>query len=138
MSSDFAAKRRQLDTETVEWLETSSRKVRKQASHNEHCEAKRMKAAEDRSILVERQERGSVSESQSESSRRPDPRFQTGQSVHHYWASWFSGCRPGSEPQISKNKRPAWYSAEISGAPTWKEELPYAGSLVTGWTYLVY
>ena len=138
MSSDFAAKRRRLDAETDEWFASASRRVRKAASHLEHCENKRMKAAEDRSILVELHERESVRQLQSESSRRPGPRFQTGQSVHQYWASWFSGCRPGSEPQISKNKRPGWYSAEISGAPTWKEELPYAGSLITGWTYLVY
>jgi hypothetical protein len=74
----------------------------------------------------------------SSSSSRPDPLFRTGQSVHHYWASWFPGCGPGQNPQIKKKFRPSWFSAEVSSSPEWKTDQPYAGTLHTGWSYLVY
>ena len=76
--------------------------------------------------------------SSSSSNSRPDPLFRTGQSVHHYWAHWFPGCGPGQEPQLKKKSRPAWYSAEVSDAPQWQTDQAYAGSLHTGWNYLVY
>jgi len=141
MAEDFEQTQSRLDADTVSWAASANRQTRKLEAHNAHCETKRMKAAADRCHLVELAQAKSEEQAQAKAespSRRPDPLYGVGQSVHHYWASWFSGCKPGSEPQIRKNKRPAWYSAEISSVPTWKEQLPYAGSYYTGWTYLVY
>jgi hypothetical protein len=141
MAEDFENTQMQLDVDTAIWAASANRQTRKLEAHNAHCETKRMKAEEDRCTLVELAQAKAEEQGQARaesSSRKPDPLFQVGQSVHHYWASWFSGCQPGSEPQVSKKKRPAWYSAEVSSVPTWKEQLPYAGSYFTGWTYLVY
>ena len=53
----------------------------------------------------------------SSSNRRPDPIFDVGQSVHHYWAAWFPGCGAGEEKsQIKKKSRPSWFSSEVTRA----------------------
>lgn len=132
-ASDFESRQKRLDFETATWAADANRKIRKEDIHCAHIEAKRMKAADDRSALVEQASR------QSSSSRpdRPDPLFQPGQSVHQYWAPWFSGTGPGGEPQLRKKSRPSWYSGEVSSVPTWKT-IDYAGSTVEGWTYLTY
>ena len=69
----------------------------------------------------------------------PDPKFLPGQSVCHWWASWFQGCTAEKAPkQYKKGKgRPAWYSAEVvslGGIQT----LWHAGTLYTGHVYKVH
>ena len=53
------------------------------------------------------------------------PRFRTGQTVHHFWASWFpTAVEP--KVQLQGTSRPKWYSAGIVAA-LGKKTLRYAG-----------
>ena len=139
LESGFEEKQDQLAQETEQWLEQQSRKKRKEEAHIAHVETKHMKESDDRSNLVDKAidaaERAAAAAS---STVRPNPKFRSGQSVHHYWASWFPGAGPGQHPTLRKGNRPAWYSAEIASVAEWKTDLPYAGSSHTGWAYLCY
>ena len=135
----FMSRQTLLEDSTNRWLVQQCRTKRKLEAHNSHVERKRMAQADDRCTLVENAVRAAESSAMAASgSDRPEPKFRSGQSVHHYWASWFPGCGPGQHPQLKKNKRPAWYSSEIVSVAAWKTDLPYAGTNHTGWAYLCY
>jgi len=42
----------------------------------------------------------------------PPAAFGTGQSVHHWWSSWFKTAEV-PRPQLQGNNRPKWYDASI-------------------------
>lgn len=116
-----------LDEEVSLWLAPQTRVQKKQWRHNEHIEIKRMRVEDDRCKLVEFAAKA-----------KPEPKFRIGQSVHHFWAAWFPKCPPGSNPNIKKRSRPAWFSGEISSCLGWQKDVPYGGALYTGFMYLVY
>ncbi len=67
----------------------------------------------------------------------PEAKFQTGQSVLQWWATWFSACPEGKTPkQINKKLRPAWFSAEIISA-LGLMDIVYAGVRKQGHCYMV-
>ena len=69
------------------------------------------------------------------SSSGPEGKLSTGQSVHHWWASWF---KTATEPksQISKRLRPKWYNAVVIAALGVKRVM-YAGQWFEEHTYQV-
>ena len=70
--------------------------------------------------------------------RRPPPKFQMGQTVHHYWASWMPTVRQPPKQISNKGvRRPSWFNAIIHGPPTWKKQY-YGGVLSEGWFYQAY
>jgi hypothetical protein len=107
-----------------------------------------MRAEDDRSTLVEyatrADHRAAAAEEAAEVStqvaeRKPEPLFRAGQSVHHFWASWFPKCGPGDHPpHYNGKKRPFWFSGEVTAVCGWKDNVPYAGTLHSGFMYLVY
>ena len=148
-----------MDLETAEKLSVDSRAVKRDYRHGEHCETKRMKAADDRSKLVEAAaaavaaaaaaalaEAATLAEAAAAAaaeSTAPQPRskslFATGQSVLNWWAPWFKDCGPGQHPKTyAKKKRPLWYNSEIASEIGWRDDVPYAGALMSGYMYLVY
>ena len=66
-----------------------------------------------------------------------DPLYGAGQSVLHWWASWFESGEPRPKGK-GKKKRPRWFSAEIGHPPVWAENTLYAGFTYTGWLYAAY
>ena len=68
---------------------------------------------------------------------RPPPKFEMGQSVHHFWASWMHTARKVPQQISKKTGRPHWYSALIASAPIW-ETVRYGGISIEGWTYHAY
>ena len=106
-----------------------SRKYRKLEEAMARNENKKMKTAA--LECGSRDERVIESES---SSARPPPKFSCGQSVHHWWASWMCSDITAPRQLNKKKKRPAWFSAQITTAPTW-ETGNYAGVVYTGWHY---
>ena len=70
--------------------------------------------------------------------RRPPPKFQMGQTVHHYWASWMpTALQPPKQISNKGVRRPLWFNAIIHGPPTWKKQ-KYGGVLSEGWFYHAY
>ena len=67
---------------------------------------------------------------------RPEPKFQAGQSVHQWWATWMPGAKVALG-SIGKKGRPAWYSACVMHPPEWAETA-YGGIGVTSWAYRVF
>ena len=162
-----------MDLETEKKLFLESRAVKRNHRHDEHCETKRMKAADDRSRLVEAAtaaatlkealaEAAAAAAAESAAAAatleealaeaaaaaaaestapQPSPKslFQTGQSVLNWWAPWFKDCGPGQHPRTYKGKqRPSWYMSEIVSVAGWRGDVPYAGTLMSGFMYLVY
>ena len=66
-----------------------------------------------------------------------DPLYGVGQSVLHWWSSWFESGEPRPKGK-GKKKRPRWFSAEIGHPPVWAENTLYAGFTYTGWLYPAY
>ena len=64
------------------------------------------------------------------------PRFRTGQSVHHFWSSWFAKA---VEPkvQLQGSSRPKWYSAGIIAA-LGEKTIRYAGHVFSEHAYQVH
>ena len=64
-------------------------------------------------------------QAQYDASQGGKARFRTGQTVHHFWASWFLTAE---EPkvQLKKSLRPQWYSAVIVAA-LGEKKIKYAG-----------
>ena len=56
---------------------------------------------------------------------QPKAKFQTGQSVHHWWASWFAKAEKPLM-HVKGNKRPAWFDANIYAALE-PQAVKYAG-----------
>ena len=140
-----------MDLETEKKLFLESRAVKRNHRHDEHCETKRMKAADDRSRLVEaataaatlKEALAEAAAAAAAESTAPQPSpkslFQTGQSVLNWWAPWFKECGPGQHPRTYKGKqRPSWYMSEIVSVAGWRDDVPYAGALMSGFMYLVY
>jgi len=74
------------------------------------------------------------------SSQEPAPaQFRPGESVCHWWASWFQDCAEGDAPrQYSKKKgRPAWFSAEVVAVAGYQTRC-YAGAQHTTHFYQVH
>ena len=44
---------------------------------------------------------------------RPPPKFQSGQSVHQWWATWMAGAYKPPPGIKGKYGRPAWYSSSV-------------------------
>ena len=67
--------------------------------------------------------------------RRPPPKFQMGQTVHHYWASWMPSALQVPK-QISRKgvARPCWYNAIIVGPAEWKKQK----DVIEDWFYHAY
>ena len=61
-------------------------------------------------------------------------RFEVGQSVLIFWASWFAG-RAEPKGHYKQKERPTWYSGEIINPGKYVKDLPYAGELYTGMAY---
>lgn len=63
-------------------------------------------------------------------------KFETGQSVHHWWSSWF---KTATEPktQLQGKNRPNWYDASIVAALGMKR-VRYAGQWFDEHTYQVH
>ena len=53
-------------------------------------------------------------------------RFRTGQSVHHFWASWFLTAEEPKVQLKGSGTRPQWYSAGIVAA-LGEKKIKYAG-----------
>ena len=75
-------------------------------------------------------------ESQDVRGPQAEPMFSTGQSVLHWWSSWF---RTATAPlmQISKKSRLAWFDATII-ASLGQREVQYAGYTWTSYAYQVH
>ena len=65
-----------------------------------------------------------------------EPRFHTGQSVLHWWSSWFAAAQEPRK-QLQKNSRPSWYDATIS-SHAGMQTIKYAGVEYTQHCYRVY
>ena len=65
-----------------------------------------------------------------------DPAFGTGQSVHHWWSSWFKAAEK-PKPQLQGANRPKWYDASIICALGVKR-VKYAGHWFEEHTYQVH
>jgi hypothetical protein len=137
-----------IDDEVARQLKGCNKENRRLFRHAEHCESKRMRAEDDRAKLVEfaarADHRAAAAEEAAEVSaqvaeRKREPLFRAGQSVHHFWASWFPKCGPGQHPKkYNGNKRPHWFSSEVNAVCGWMDNVPYAGTLHSGFMYLVY
>ena len=66
---------------------------------------------------------------------RLEAKFQPGQSVCHWWASWFKECSKAPK-QCRGKKRPAWFSAEVLSYDGWQTR-HYAGCQVEAHFYRV-
>ena len=86
-----------------------------------------------------------LADSQSESVRlalaadRPpatQPKFEVGQSIHHWWAGWMNDCKE-APLQVAKKSRPKWYHGQIFSPATWMTE-SYGGIEYEGWHYKAY
>ena len=66
----------------------------------------------------------------------PPAAFGTGQSVHHWWSSWFKTAEE-PRPQLQGNNRPKWYDASIICALGVKR-VKYAGHWFEEHTYQVH
>ena len=109
---------------------TVSRKTIKLFEVFRHNEEAKMRAVDAESFAVEH---ASDRRACSAEPARPEPAFQMGQSVHHFWASWMHGAKVPRQTNKKKG-RPAWYSTTIVSCPVW-ETLHYGGVEITGWTY---
>ena len=69
-------------------------------------------------------------------STRPSPKYEYGQSVHHFWAAGIHDATDISLQQ-KKNARPKWYSAQIQSLPTWTAST-CNGVAWEGWHYRAY
>jgi hypothetical protein len=155
---DFRRGVRERDALAREAVGAERRKLRKEWAHAELLESHHMKKEDVASDLLRTQaalvesERTRVSSLQEahdlvdrallaaeQHVARPQPLFRVGQSVHVYWASWFAGCGPGKAPlQLSGKKRPSWFSSEIVTCLGWKDDLPYGGTLHSGYAYVAH
>ena len=89
-----------------------------------------------------------LADSQSESVRLADlaqaadrppatqPKFEVGQSIHHWWAGWMNDCKE-APLQVAKKSRPKWYHGQIFSPATWMTE-SYGGIEYEGWHYKAY
>ena len=91
-----------------------SNKLKKIFEVYRHNEGKRMQLLEAESCCVNEIYRKEERKAAEEGPPRPKPRFEMGQSVHHFWASWMAGAKANPR-QINKKKkgRPHWYSAQV-------------------------
>ena len=103
-----------------------SQKLRKLEKNFEKKEGEHMQHSDRESKLVEVLTAGGRDE-------RPPPKFQCGQTVHHFWASWMSEATAPPK-QMKQKMRPKWYSALVTALPTW-ETGTYGGMEFTGWHY---
>ena len=67
---------------------------------------------------------------------RPPAKYQIGQGVHHFWASWMKNATT-MPTQLKKKGRPAWYRATVASDPVWGK-CTYAGTPYEGWLYHAY
>ena len=105
------------------------KRLRKLEEAYERNETQKMKRLEVESALEEKS-------SAPAPSSRSVGKLSTGQSVHHWWASWF---KTATEPvmQIRKGQRPNWYDASIVTALGVKR-VQYAGRWFEEHTYQVH
>ena len=78
---------------------------------------------------------GTASASSSGAPAPPEPKFRPGQSVCHWWASWFKECSKAPK-QYRGKKRPAWFSGEVLSHDGWQTQ-HYAGCQVEAHFYRV-
>ena len=85
------------------------RRLRKQEGSYERNELKKMRRVHYESALAAASRQSSHAEVQA----APHPAaFGTGQSVHHWWSTWFkTALEP--RPQLQGKNRPKWYDASI-------------------------
>ena len=130
-------------------LEVMNRKNRKYLEGMEHMERKKMDTEDKRGFLMRKEYEyqatiKAVSEENEELKEqlqrnhtapggRSNPRFEVGQSVFQWWASWFE--KGQKLKRYKKSKRPAWFSGEISAPPVYIEDMVYGGLPYTGWCY---
>ena len=104
------------------------KRLRSQEKGFQHQELKKMRHSQYEGLLMEAMQ------------ARPIPvkgaRFRTGQSVHHFWSSWFVKAE---EPkvQLQGSSRPKWYSAGIVAA-LGERKIKYAGHEFQEQTYQVH
>jgi hypothetical protein len=67
--------------------------------------------------------------------RRPPPKFECGQTVHHFWAGWMSEATHALSVPWNKT-RPRWYMALVRTTPEWKTST-YGDVQYEGWHYHV-
>ena len=96
--------------------EPLSKKHRKMEQGFAHQKLRKMRGAE-----IE----GKLAEMAAKVATAKEPKFRYGQSVLHWWSSWF---KTASEPptQLKKKSRPAWFDATIVLA-LGIEKVRYAG-----------
>ena len=109
--------------EEILWSKTPKRsnRLRKAQEGYEMMEIKRMRAADyEGDLMREVETRQMEAAAAATAAPMPAPLFRTGQSVLHWWASWFDSAevpvmqlRGGSG---SKKGRPAWFDADIVAA----------------------
>ena len=99
-----------------------AKRLRKMELGFEHQELKKMRAAHYESALMET---GSMAKATICQGVVSKARFRTGQSAHHFWASWFKNAE---EPkvQLKEKARPSWYSAFVLAA-LGERKVKYAG-----------
>ena len=92
------------ESEVTELLQVPlSKKHRKLEQAFAHQEFRKIKGAEVESI---------VANMAAAKSATPTAKFSTGQSVLHWWSSWFKTASE-APTQLKKKSRPAWFDATI-------------------------
>jgi hypothetical protein len=104
------------------------KRLRKIEQGFQHQEPKKMRSAHYENMRMQAKP--------SLESQEGKARFRTGQSVHHFWASWFVKAE---EPkvQLQGSSRPKWYSAGIVAA-LGERKIKYAGHEFQEQTYQVH
>ena len=114
-----------------EWKNKLSHPQKQHDKCREHQGRRRMLQADAWSQLVYRGRVGSAAEA------RPEPKFNSGQSVIQWWAPWMANAEQLPKHYNNKN-RPSWFSAEILTYIGWKEDKMYCGVPHTGHFFAVY
>ena len=66
------------------------------------------------------------------------PKFEMGQSIHHFWAGWMPDCTEEDRPlQVKGKQRPKWYSGQLTSPGEWMTTF-YGGCKYEGWHYRAY